>query len=256
MPSAAFFEPTSVSKSTSILRALHDRIDDGHFHSTPVTFVSPNQFELSQLFQAVRSSSFDLSSKPYWWSIMDDLSLGETYHSDLTLLSKHAVTLSQSNLFKDGLPHMAISLVPFFQHLFIKCGENGQFWDKVTDGQLTEVPGVFVAMRVVDETTLDHWSLERTRPDKHQLVAKGKNSVLVLKHYPAIPIKREQIVNVTGAGDSFVGSLLTAIANGHALDTPQNLDEAVTRAQTAASLSLSSAHAVSPLISGTVLQSV
>jgi pseudouridylate synthase / pseudouridine kinase len=57
---------------------------------------------------------------------MDDLNLGERYRSDLTLLSEHTVTTS-FNLFKDGIPQMAVSLLPFFQNLFIKCGEKGLF---------------------------------------------------------------------------------------------------------------------------------
>jgi pseudouridylate synthase / pseudouridine kinase len=112
-------------------------------------------------------------------------------------------------------------------------------------------------MRVVGEAALTGgWSLERTRLEQRQLVAKGKNSILVLKHYPAIPIKREQIVNVTGAGDSFVGSLLTSIGKDDSLNTPQNLDEVVAHAQNAALLSLFSTDAVSPLITGTVQTNV
>lgn len=123
----AFFEPTSVPKSTSILGPLNDMIYDGYFHSSPVTFASPNQLELSQLFQEIRSSSHDLSNKPHWWSIMDDLSLGEQYRSDLELLSRQPVSTSQEfNLFQGAIPQMAITLLPFFQHLFIKCGEKGQ----------------------------------------------------------------------------------------------------------------------------------
>ncbi|KAF8530974.1 indigoidine synthase A-like protein [Gautieria morchelliformis] len=233
-----FFEPTSVPKSGSILHGLTDMTDDGRFVSSPVTFASPNQLELSQLFQEIQSSPHDLTSRSHWWSIMDDLGLAEQYRSDLTLLSKYLVSTSQEfNLFQKGIPQMAISLLPFFQHLFIKCGEMG----------------VFVAMRIVGEAALSgDWSHERTRPDQRQLVSKGKSSILVLKHYPAIPINREDIVNVTGAGDSFVGSLLTAIGQNSALNTPQSLDEAVECAQNAARLSLFSADAISPLLCSAV----
>jgi len=112
--------------------------------------------------------------------------------------------------------------------------------------------GVFVAMRVVDEEALSgSWGIERTRLEQHQIIAKGKNSLLVLKHYPAIPIEGADVVNVTGAGDSFAGALLAGISQGlgGGLGTPQALDRVVTRAQRAAVLSLSSPEAVSPLLS-------
>ena len=112
-------------KSTSILGALNDMGGDEDFHSSLVTFASPNQLELLQLFQEIRSSSLDLSNKPHWWSIMDDLALGEQYRSDLVLLSRQVSTSQDFNLFHSGIPHMAISLLPFFQHLFIKCGNKG-----------------------------------------------------------------------------------------------------------------------------------
>lgn len=110
-------------------------------------------------------------------------------------------------------------------------------------------------MRVAGETALSgDWSLERTRPEHRQLVVKGRNSILVLKHYPCTPIKPEDIVNVTGAGDSFVGSLLVAIGKDDALNTPRNLDEVVDRGQRAARLSLMSSDAVSPLLCSTVFK--
>ena len=126
-------------------------------------------------------------------------------------------------------------------------------WDNISGGRLIELVGVFVAMRVVGEAALSgDWSLERTRPEHRQLVTRGKNSILVLKHYPAKPIEPEEIVSVTGAGDSFVGSLLVAIGKGYALNTPQSLDEVVDCAQNAAQLSLMSSDAVSPLLCSTI----
>jgi len=99
---------------------------------------------------------------------------------------------------------------------------------------------------MVDERGLS-WSNERTRSDQRLLIAKGENSTLVMKHYPAIPL-RERIVNVTGAGDSFVGSLLASLSVSGAIDSVASLDRIVEEAQCAAILSLSSSEAVSPLL--------
>jgi len=111
----------------------------------------------------------------------------------------------------------------------------------------TNNTGVFVVMRVTDEGSITAWSKERTRAQKRQIVAKGKESTLVLKHYPALAL-RQNIVNVTGAGDSLVGSLLADISQRNTPLSPEGLDEVVERAQRAAVLSLYSHEAVSPLL--------
>jgi pseudouridine-5'-phosphate glycosidase/pseudouridine kinase len=101
-------------------------------------------------------------------------------------------------------------------------------------------------MRIVGERALN-WSNERSRPEQRLLIAKGENSTLVLKHYPALPL-REQITNVTGAGDSFVGSLLAGLSGVDAMFNLEDLDRIVEEAQCAAVLSLSCSEAVSPLL--------
>lgn len=109
--------------------------------------------------------------------------------------------------------------------------------------------GVFVAMRVVGEAAWSSaWIHERTRPDQHQVVAKGKDSILVLKHYPAILVDPLQIENVTGAGDSFVGTLLAGLIREGALDAPDSMNKLVDRALRASALSLRSVDAVSSLL--------
>lgn len=77
---------------------------------------------------------------------------------------------------------------------------------------------------------------------------------MVLKHFPAHQI--DQVVNVTGAGDSLVGSLLASLvsasADANPFHDPLELSNAVERAQRAAVLSLQSPLAVSPMISNLV----
>jgi len=107
-----------------IIPALNQFLSLGHRIPATVTFLSPNQLELSTLYQEIRASE-ELTST-HWWSVMDDLSLGEAYRSDLALLSKPQATGGNPFL-SDGLPQMAVTLLPFFQHLFIKCGSDGQF---------------------------------------------------------------------------------------------------------------------------------
>jgi pseudouridylate synthase / pseudouridine kinase len=104
------------------------------------------------------------------------------------------------------------------------------------------------------------WSASSVRTSGRQIVVKSTNgSILVLKYFPALPLESSgfdgiNAVNVTGAGDSLVGSLLASVvSNGpepqNPFLDPQQLDAAMARAQKAAILTLHSSLAVSPLLS-------
>nr|XP_006133450.1 uncharacterized protein LOC102450984 [Pelodiscus sinensis] len=52
-------------------------------------------------------------------------------------------------------------------------------------------------------------------PATHQQIAAGE---LCATHYPAIPISREEIVNVSGAGDSLMAGIIAGLLAGHDTD--------------------------------------
>lgn len=170
-----------------------------------------------------------------WWSIIDSFNLGSTFRMDLEKLSRCHESESKpsgdlSFLLNQGIAQKAIHLLPFFQHLIIKCGDKG----------------VLVVMYVSPEAAADSgW---RSNPRQRCVVATGKSGeIVVIQHIPALPV---QPLNVTGAGDSFVGALLATLANEPAgLYHPRSLSEALSTAQQAAVLTLQSPLAVSPLLS-------
>jgi pseudouridine-5'-phosphate glycosidase/pseudouridine kinase len=74
--------------------------------------------------------------------------------------------------------------------------------------------------------------------------------VIVLQHFPGLTA--ETIVNVTGAGDTFVGYLLASLVrNPVAFQHPKTLSDTINAAQRAAILTLQSSQAVSPLLGHT-----
>lgn len=132
---------------------------------------------------------------------------------------------------------MAVNLLPFFQNIIVKCGERG----------------VVVAMRLSggDAVCNSVWFQERSNPSKRYIIAKGLDDkeMVILKHYPGIEFNDEEIVNVTGAGDSLVGTLCAGIAmDSTTFQDPTKLDPLIHLAQEAAVLSLHSVRAVSPLL--------
>lgn len=65
---------------------------------------------------------------------MDDLALGETYRSNLANFSETIHMSEGLNLFEEGILQMAVNLIPFFQHLFIKLGKHGGYFKFEHDG--------------------------------------------------------------------------------------------------------------------------
>jgi len=231
-----FFEPTSVIKSVSILPAISSALGSNS-HGSPVKFASPNLLELAELYSSTNTDPWDLTSHDYWWRTIDNFSIGTEFRSSLEQLarqdagSKGGRTLSF--LVDQGVAQMAINLLPFFQHLVIKCGDLG----------------VLLAMRFpADNPTA--WAGERSDVRRRQIIAHGKSEIVVIKHYPAHTIDPQHTVSVTGAGDSLVGAVLAAlIQNQSAFNNPESLDAAIELGQSAAIETLRSPFAVSPSLS-------
>ncbi|RPD55816.1 indigoidine synthase A-like protein [Lentinus tigrinus ALCF2SS1-6] len=239
-----FFEPTSVPKSTVIFPAVAAALNTASIPRAPVTFATPNVLELAHMYQEACASPLELTAHKYWWKVVDDMGLGSDFRMELERLSRRsavgdepAPTGNLSFLVDNGIAQMAINLLPFFQHLIIKCGERG----------------LIAAFRVSGEEAHNSaWATQSSNIFARQIVARHKSgsSVVVLKHFPPIQVPEEKIVNVTGAGDSLVGSMLATLSQTpDAFDNPESLDQLVEQAQLAAVYTLQSEHAVSPRLS-------
>ncbi|KAI0322659.1 indigoidine synthase A-like protein [Amylostereum chailletii] len=234
-------EPTSVIKSTAILPAISASLNSTGTAQSPVTFASPNLLELAELYNGVREEPHDLMSHNVWWQTVDRFSIGTEFRMSLDQLARlSASSDSHANdkdslgfLVDQGVAQMAVNLLPFFQHLLIKCGALG----------------VLLAMRVPKEVSAK-WAQERSNPRRRYIVARGIEETVVLKHFPALALDPDTIVNVTGAGDTLVGAVTAALTqNPIALSDPGVMDETIRSAQAAAVMTLQSPLAVSPLLS-------
>ncbi|SJL05436.1 uncharacterized protein ARMOST_08803 [Armillaria ostoyae] len=186
-----FFEPTSITKSTAILPSIQERLTRMDPAVSPITFASPNLLELAQIYRVAREEPYDLMAHPMWWKIVDKMALGQQYRTDLERLAKKAVSTGDpskgnlSFLVEKGIANMAVNLLPFIQHLVIKCGNLG----------------VIVAMRMsdIDSAKASAWEQEHARSDRC-IVAQGKQGEkIVLQHFPPLPV--DTIANVTASVD-------------------------------------------------------
>ncbi|KIY64223.1 hypothetical protein CYLTODRAFT_425424 [Cylindrobasidium torrendii FP15055 ss-10] len=218
---STFFEPTSLSKSTSILPAL--MASSKWDVRAPLTFSSPNVLELKHIYQNARDELMEHSA---WWPALDSLCLGSQYRMDIERLARLP---ELAFLASDGIATMAVNLLPCIQHLVVKCGGNG----------------VLVFMRPTNTST---WATTKTDTSGRRLVV-SENGTVVVAHFPAHSIKADEIRNVTGAGDSFVGVLLGYLQLPETTSTYEGLEKAVREAQKAAVMTLQSERAVAEEIS-------
>ncbi|KAM5529997.1 hypothetical protein V8D89_016336 [Ganoderma adspersum] len=241
---ATFFEPTSVPKSTTIFPAVAASLNSASLSRAPVTFATPNVLELAHMYQVACASPLELTAHKYWWQVIDDMTLGSEFRMELEQLSRRRAFEDESSslgnlsfLVDNGIAQMAINLLPFFQHLIIKCGERGLIAVFRISGERAQSSG---------------WANQTSNIYSRQIVAHNKtgSSVVVFKHFPPIRVADEKIVNVTGAGDSLVGSMLATLSQAPGVfETPEALEQAVGQAQLAAVYTLQSEHAVSPRLS-------
>jgi pseudouridine-5'-phosphate glycosidase/pseudouridine kinase len=234
-------EPTSVPKAAKIFPAIAVTLDSDSSNRSPIMFSSPNVSELAQMYQTASGSGEDLIGHDRWWRTINNFSLGSEFRTDLELLARRDVSDHDSPkgtlsfIIDEGVSQMAVNLLPFFQHLVIKCGERGVIVVMRIHGQDIETSG---------------WRHEKSNALRRCVVATNSSTkeMVVIQHFPAP--QADKVVNVTGAGDSIVGYLLASlICNPGVLNHPNTLKDVIDAAQTAAVLTLQSSHAVSPLLS-------
>ncbi len=206
-----------------LLSAL--KIDSMSSRPSPrlLTHYSPNLLELSTIYREIQNR--DLTSSSEYFACLDQLDVGERWRQALARLSnKRADALNLSWIVDQGLPQMIVSLLPWMDNVWLKCGDRGVLHLGVFMGQPPTTEG----------STLTRIT--------HQLNILPL-TWLSLAYYPASVIPPTDIVSTTGAGDSFVGGLAAGIAGSSRADG-QPSEEAVRVALDCARKSLQSRKAV------------
>lgn len=217
-------DPTSLTKMERILSAL--KIDTLSLRPSPrlLTHYSPNLLELSSIYRIIQDK--DLTASFEYFACLDQLDIGERWRQALARLSmKRSAAQDLSWIVDQGLPQMMVSLLPWMDNVWLKCGDRGV----LHLGLFTEQPpmdGSFPPTRITHKL--------QTLP----------STWLSLAYYPALAIPPSDLKSTTGAGDSFVGGLAVGIV-GSSRSDGQPSEEAVRVAMDCARKSLLSGKAVS-----------
>lgn len=178
------------------------------FPNTPIKLITPTINELSEIHSSfVNNGKFEDIDN--WFNILDSIGASEIREQLIYLSNKHPII---TQYIQRGVFQQAFQLLPYFPNILIKDGANGVLLIEICkDGER--------ARKYISK------SYNKISANDFTLVSKGgrHNLAITIQHYKALAIDNKSIVNVTGAGDCLVGSLLAQISNNEkmskALDT-------------------------------------
>jgi pseudouridine-5'-phosphate glycosidase/pseudouridine kinase len=186
-------DPTSLPKMLRLLPAIQQHQPVGHQHAL-ITHYTPNILELKTLYDALRSKN--LMETEHWWAFIDSLQLDHNWRN---VAEQFARKSGQKWIGEEGVVQMMVSLLPWVENLWLKCGDKGIVYLGLQPPTTAKVAGSHSPSRIITKSVRE---LSPSTSDQQ-----GRN--LVLAHFAAKDLP--SIVSTTGAGDSFVGGLLAQI---------------------------------------------
>lgn len=180
------FEPTSIVKCSKIAEVKNLPV----YPNSPITMVTPTVNELMGMVNGLnKSGKFD--DIDGWFNVLD--AIGATSLRDRLDMLGNRIPLVRKYL-ETGVFQMAFQLLPFMSTIVLKDGADG-----VTIIQIcSDIP----RLNTIESVGSD-WSLvSGSKAGRHGLG-------VVIEHFKAGKVNPVDIVNVTGAGDALLGSLLS-----------------------------------------------
>ncbi|UNI14789.1 hypothetical protein JDV02_001385 [Purpureocillium takamizusanense] len=207
------FEPVSVEKSQGLFGPQRGVPKLGVFPSASVDLASPNTYELAAMYTAAKENGYlELGD---WFDIIDAFGM--------TGARERFVRLTSPALTDAGVPVQSVNLLPYIPTLITKLGANGVL--------LTMLLGRDDPL--LRDRDAEEFILTRAAP-KHESVGG-----IYMRLFPAAETVRD-IVSVNGVGDTFLGVLISGLAQGG------RVEHLIDVAQRGAVLTLRSAESVSP----------
>ncbi|KAG0005717.1 hypothetical protein BGZ80_009623 [Entomortierella chlamydospora] len=223
-----FFEPTSVAKCARPLDAsMLNVLLEGNLR-----FASPNEFELQKMAISARKLVSQRRDHLHLKGL-HDRPVMEGLHDPADVIAKGGENLAYKGLLLD-----ALSVSQFIPTLFIKLGSEGVLVFQRMTSDIIPKEGTYNNGILQSSICLEDWR---------------KSSIARWHSFPAHKV--EDIKSVTGAGDSFVASVVTSLHNlektiGACQDRLwDHIDSIIKDGQTAAALTMQTHETVSPTLS-------
>ncbi|PHH91201.1 hypothetical protein CDD83_1307 [Cordyceps sp. RAO-2017] len=206
------FEPVSAAKSRALFCPQSGMPKLGVFPRASVHLATPNAYELAAMYNAARDHGYlELGD---WFDVID--SFGMRGARD------RFVRLTSADLTDAGVPVQSVQLLPYIPTILTKLGSEGVL--------LATILGRDDAL--LRDRDAEEFILTRTAGNHPSIGG------IYMRLFPAAE-QVQQIVSVNGAGDTFLGVMISGLAQGG------RVEDLVDVAQRGAVLSLKCPEAVS-----------
>lgn len=207
------FEPVSVAKSKGFFSPQHGIPKLDIFPHASVDMASPNTYELAAMYEVAKENGYLDSHE--WFEVIDAFGMRGA--------RERFVRLTSAELTDAGVPVQCVNLLPYIPTLLTKLGPDGVL--------LTTILGRDDP-RLRDRDA-EEYILARAPPN-HPTVGG-----IYMRLFPSAE-KVDNIVSVNGVGDTFLGVLVSGLAQGG------SVEKLIDVAQKGAVLTLKSTQSVSP----------
>lgn len=231
-------EPTSQPKLARI-NGLSSR-NLSVFPNNSILMITPTAAELESIYASFSYREL-FDDYDEWFPVLDSLGVNAQFRDRLESIALKNPVMSL--LLKRGTPQQATQLLPYIPNILVKLGAEGCVLFRLST-DVTSYKSVPTTSDFKPTFTITSHGRE---------VEDGKKLGVVIQHF-AIPTENEgiAIVNTTGAGDSLLGYLSSALSNHdwltleiETLEQEWALWEAIHKAQLASGKTLKCAAATS-----------
>ncbi|KAG5952781.1 hypothetical protein E4U53_008110, partial [Claviceps sorghi] len=206
------FEPVSVEKSKRLFAPEAGMPKLNPLPQASVDLASPNIYELAAMYEAAKANGYLDSDE--WFQVIDAFGMRGA--------RDRFVRLTSTELTDAGVPIQCVNLLPYIPTLLTKLGPNGVLYTTILG---RDDP------RLKDKDA-EEYILARAPPG-HPAIGG-----IYMRLFSAETV--EQIVSVNGAGDTFLGILVSGLSQGG------DVQRLISVAQKGAALTIKSTQSVSP----------
>ncbi|ANZ73256.1 BA75_00126T0 [Komagataella pastoris] len=192
-------EPTSAIKAAKLAKLNNLRI----FPHNSVKLITPTVTELNAIFDEFYNNSLFDTYHNEWFPVVD--SLGLDYNARHSLDRQFERSDFLKPLLEQGLLTKTFRLLPFFNNIIVKDGKNGIIvFQIITD--CDKYDHLIRGSKIIGSASTFSFMTKGKR------IRDGRIGVLV-QHFPVVDVvPSDEIVNVTGAGDSLLGYLFSKLS--------------------------------------------
>jgi pseudouridine-5'-phosphate glycosidase/pseudouridine kinase len=182
------FEPVSNAKAARLFAPVRDGVPLGVYPNASVDLATPNEFELTALYDAAKQGEH-FESAP-WFDVIDAFGIRGGARDRFVQITSAAMTDA-------GIPQRTVQLLPYMPTIVTKLGASGALLTAILGRDDPRLRDPRSAPYLVSRTTND-------RPHI--------GGVYMRLFSPGERV--EDVVSVNGVGDTFLGVLIAGLAQG------------------------------------------